>query len=913
MSGSAGLRVNTLGVPRIFLQGQPLEMQGKNLAILAYLAVQGETSREELADLLWSDQSGEAARRNLRVQLHRLRQTAAAHWLLQSAQTVRLRPETEVDVQLLRAALAAGDFQTAARFAQGNFLDHLNLQNAEGFDAWRTETATTLRDEQWRALDAYAQQLVGAGQFDAALSLREQAVRLDPLRERSVRALMELLISMRQFDAAQNAYISLAQRLHDEVGLSPLPATQALRDRIEVLRASAPQQVARAGQPSAFPMPLVGREAGQVRLENSAVMLVLGEAGVGKSRLVQETAGREALVLRAVPELTPLPFGALFELLRSQDWQACPEGLKNTLRPVLEEAGHGNAPTDRATLLDALAQALNCVLEGRTLIVEDIHWADLGTLECVFLALFRGARRVWLTARWSELQERAEVLALLLARKVPRLTLNELSQDEVGELIRRLAGQQAPLFSRRLYSATAGNPLFLVETLRVLRENGELNTAQGVWQTPYDTFTQDYAEVPVPQSVSAAIGERAERLGTQTRQLLQTGALWGEEFPAELVAAACGLDTGAALDALERAETARLVIPNGSNFRFGHDLYRREMMRRLSGPRRRFLHSQLARLAPPGTPPVQVAEHHEQAGEPSLAWPHWKTAALEAERLFAHAEAIALYQRALADLPPDREQFELGYAVSQLQRHLDDTSGQERSLAQLRQLAERLDDPLLHARCARRSAVYFTECDQYELAVQEAQRALERVGHLIGPERRAELLLEGGAALACLRRWDQAHTMLLSALAESRDQAPQVYANTLYWVGFCRVELGDAQGAEAVYRESLDLIPAGPPSRGRILKLWKHGMTLRLLGRLDEARQELERARAEAETLHAGVIEGLVMGELGLTLLALGDVRGARHLADLCAPLIEEDAEGGPILTELRLKLSEVQGQAVGN
>ncbi|WP_135229383.1 ATP-binding protein [Deinococcus fonticola] len=905
MSDRVVLQVNTLGVPQVALGEQPLDVQGKSLALLAYLAVEGQTTREALADLLWPDQPAEAARRNLRVLIHRLRQSPAGAWLRLSSQALQLAPGAEVDVHLFRAALADGDFRRACGFARGNFLDHLSLPNAPAFDEWREQTASTLRDEQWRALDGYAQALAAQGQPAAALSLREQAVRLDPLRERSVRALMELLISLGQFDAAQNAYVSLARRLQEELGLSPLPATQVLRERLEVLRSSAPGTAALPENTTAFPLPLVGRESQRRRLEGSPLLLVLGEAGVGKSKLVQEVAGRDALILRAVRELTPLPFGALFELLRSVEWQGCPEPLRQVLSSLQQETSLA-APTDRARLLDALAQALNGVLGSRTLIVEDIHWLDSGTLESVFLALFRGARRVWLTGRWSELQERPELLRLLGSSQVPRLTLTELTGEDVAELIRQMAGQPAPLFSRRLYSATAGNPLFLVETLRGLRESGELSMTQGVWRTPYDTFTEDYAEVPVPESVTAAIGERTERLGGPTRQLLQAGALWGEAFPAELVAATCGLETGAALDALERAETARLVIPEGPNYRFGHDLYRREMIRSLGGPRRRFLHSQLARLAPPGTSPVKLAEHHEQAGEHPLAWPFWRSAALEAERLFAHEEAVGLYRRALADSPPQDVQFDLHLAISQLQRYTDDLPGQQQSLRHLRQLAEQSTDPEVKARCARRCAVFYTECDEYAQAVQEVQQALHALGQQISRERRAELLLEGGAALACLSRWDEAHAMLLAAREEGQGGAPMLHTNTLYWLGYCRLERGDAQGAEEAYRECLERLPQGQISRGRVLNLWKRGLALRRLGRLEEAQQALEQARAEGTTLNSGSLLGVVLAELGLVLCAQGDCSGAAHLAELATPLVAGDTEGTATLTALTAALQHL-------
>lgn len=900
---SPALIVKTLGIPHVSLGNVVLDIQGKNLAILAYLAVEGETTRERLADLLWSDGSGDAARRNLRVQLHRLRHSGAGEWLIETAGSLALKSGVEVDLAQFRASLAAGDLAGALAYAQGDFLDHLTLTGADAFDEWREATAHAVRDEQWRALDAHAGALSAAGKLDAALSLREQAVRLDPLRERSVRALMEHLLQMRQFDAAHNAYVSLARRLQDELGMTPLPATQALRDRIEVARAESQQTSVATPSAKSFPTPLVGRSAARKELEASRSMLVLGEAGVGKSRLVLETAGRDALILRAAPELSPLPFGALFELLRATPWDDSSTALRERLMPVLAQPESALPLPDRASLLDALASALIGVLGERTLIVEDVHWADASTLECVFLALFRGAKRVWLTARWSELQTRPELLALLSSRNVPRLRLAELSETDVGELIQRMAGQQAPLFSRRLHEATAGHPLFLVETLRGLRESGELTVEGGVWHTPYDTFTVDYAEIPVPPSVTEAIADRLERLGPQTQHLLQAGALWGEQFPAEVLAAVYDLNTGTVLDDLERAETARLVIPDGTNYRFGHELYRRVVAAGISGPRTRFLHSKLARLAPAGTSPVKVAEHYERSGEAALAWPFWRAAAQEAERLFSHEEAIALYDRALHNDPPLLDQFEMYFNRSQLQRHIDDFLGQKESLRHLREVAGRLNDPDLSAKCAMRCAKYATERDHYQEAVQVAQDALRTLGNQISETRRADLLLEAGAALACLGQWAEAQATLRETRQLSWERAPQTLNGALYWLGYCCMETGDYAGAEQVYREALSVLPPNQVSRSRIMDLWKHGMALRLLGRYEEARRDLEQARAEADTLHSTSLQGVLITELGLILAELGDLEGASHLALQAVDVVGDDLEANTGLEKLRARL----------
>ncbi|GHF31020.1 DNA-binding SARP family transcriptional activator [Deinococcus metalli] len=893
MTRAEPLTVHTLGTPRVMAGERVLDVQGKSLALLVYVAVEGETSREALADLLWTDLGADAARRNLRVQLHRLKASEAGAWLHASGPTVAVHPDVRVDVLRLRAALADGDHERAAALAGGRFLDHLLLPAAAAFDGWAEAYAASIREEQYRALDLHAEALAVAGQLAAALAVRERAVRLDPLRERSVRALMETLLALGRHDAALDTFDALSRALHADLGVRPLPATLALRDRIEHAR-----EGAHAGRPadaeptSPLPMPLVGREDARTALLGSRLRLVLGEAGVGKSRLVHDAAGSAALILRGAPETTPLPFGPLLDVLRAGALAHCPLHLRPLLHAAVHEPGAAQGPDTRGSLLDAFAQALVSLLGPRTLIVEDLHWLDSGTLEAVFLALHRGAPRVWLTARPGELNARTELTDILRRLNPPRVTLHELSEQDVAALITRLTGAPAPLFSRRLYAATAGHPLFLVETLRGLRERGELNVQGGHWFTPHDAYTVDYAEMPIPPGVTEAIAERVERLGSATRQLLQAGTLWGESFPIPLVAGACGLDEREALDALERAELARLIVPEGSGYRFGHDLYRRVVARTLGEPRARYLHRQLAQLAPPGTPPAKLADHYQHAGEPGLAWPHWRDAAQAAERLYAYADALDASGRALAAGPPPADAFHLHAARSELQRHTDDPVGRTESLEHMAALARVLDDPALHADLAARRAKFHTEEDEYELAVQTVQRALDGLAPL-SDDHRAALLLEGGAARACQERWDDARSMLEPALELTRRAQPVRASNILYWLGYAAFRSGDYVQAAAQYGQSVAAHPGSHATRGRTLSLWKYGACLRRLGQHHEAAAVLADAERHAQVLTTPSIRGLIVAEQAALALDQGERDAARVLAAEAQGLLTPKGDEG--------------------
>lgn len=130
-------------------------------------------------------------------------------------------------------------------------------------------------------------------------------------------------------------------------------------------------------------------------------------------------------MLRGAPELTPLPFGALLDAFRAQPSLAwCPESLRPALVAALGAPGGAGLP-DRGRRWTCWRR--RCwPWRGRPVIAEDLHWLDAGSLEAAFLALHRGARHLWLSARPEELAGRTDVLEVLARVNPPRLTLQEL-------------------------------------------------------------------------------------------------------------------------------------------------------------------------------------------------------------------------------------------------------------------------------------------------------------------------------------------------------------------------------------------------------------------------------------------------------------------------------------------------------
>jgi DNA-binding SARP family transcriptional activator len=718
MGAAAATRIEVLGSPRVLRAGTVLRLPvRKTVALLAVLAVEGRCTRAKLATLLWGELDDEAARRNLRRELHRLRE-AGLHDALDGNDPLALAAHVTSDWAEFAAALA-GEAAGASLPPAATLLDGFDLADSPSFDDWLAQARERFGRQWAQAAEAQARRLERAGDLRGALQLQLALVGHDPLQESHAVDAMRLHALLGERGPALERYEQLRRTLERELGLEPLPETAALAERLRAAEQLAPL-VARSGSAGLahFHAPLIGRAAELERIaaRGAVVALLVGEPGVGKSRLADAATHRCAsrLVVRATALSRGAPLQAVAEALRHAladpvqraRRDALPALTRRELARLLPgdpgdpgdaQADEAPSPALRGRFFAAIADTLQALAAGGAVWVDDLHWADDASLELLEALVHRLGRAraqdgpaaalplLVFTARRQELAEHAGARELVrrLERtgRVERIDLQPLPEAATLELVRTLSGSAGGAkFAQRLQRATDGNPYFLLETLRFLFDTGELAIdAQGAWATRYDDATADYAELPVPPSVEQAIVERVERLGPGAQRVLETAALADDPFTLDDVQGATALSDWEAVDGLERAAQADVLAgvagaPRPA-WRFVHELARQALERRLGAERRRLIHRRLAAtLEAQRGRPDRIALHLQGAGDALAAVPWWLAAARAAERVFAWREALACCAHALAADDAAARRAATHRTRQALQRHLHATA-----------------------------------------------------------------------------------------------------------------------------------------------------------------------------------------------------------------------------------------------
>jgi DNA-binding SARP family transcriptional activator len=737
------LDIRLLGAPVVLVRGRPLDVDTrKAVAILALLAADGRAyAREELAALLWPDADDPSARGALRRTLSTLRAAVGDEALaVDRARVALVEAVARSDVQELERRASAGsldDLRAIADLARGPFLAGFSLRDSPDFDDWRAARAVTIERSILAALDRLGAALAAAGDLPGAIRATERRLDLDPLDEAAHARLMDLFAARGDRSAALRQFRACVAILDRELGVEPLATTtaryQAIRDGEVAVAATplAPPTAAPAPGPGgrSGPLPLVGRDdalaalvdaLGAPRDGSGRVVAVHGEAGIGKSRLVEtalaavRSMGGTVIAAAAFPAERAIAYGAIVDLLRAAladpvaaaRLMALPDAMRvelGRLLPALHPDGRPtepgpSSPGAHARLVAAVADGLTAAVAGAipgVVWLDDVQWLDDASRETLDFLLRRLADRpiaLVLTWRPEDLDPDGMAFAARVAGtgRATDLGLGRLDRVAVETLV-AAAGHDAPAtvdgIADRLFAASEGLPLYVVEVLA------------GPGPTDPETL---------PAGVGAVLRDRLAGVAETTSQVLAAASVIGRSFDLATLRHASGRSEDEVVDATDEALRRGLVRETGDGLDFVHGALRDLVYEGTSLTRRRLLHRRVAealRLDLPGSGRddlarlVLVATHERAAGREAAAADAHRVAGERAAEIHANRAALDQYEAALA-LGGD-DPAGLHEAIGRLRTRVGDYAGAVAALEAAAAIAEPPDVPRLEWALAR--------------------------------------------------------------------------------------------------------------------------------------------------------------------------------------------------------------------
>jgi DNA-binding SARP family transcriptional activator len=638
-------RLVLLGLPRLTRDdpASSLRLSPKDAALLALVALDGPVAADHVAALLWPAVEGHKANTSLRQRLFRLRRECGAN-VVTAGSVLQLAPGVYTDLSPTLACIAS---DTEA--GRDELLGDLDFDDQPELAAWARMARSRWREQRDAAIATAAARCEASGAIARGLAYAERLVDSDPLSEHAQRRLMRLHYLRGDCSAAIAAFERFEQRLKDELGARPSAETIELVATIERGAASLPAQRAIVPASLLRPPRLVGRSAESAAMAQAwasqRAFVLVGEAGIGKTRLLLDFASRaeQAVIVQARPGDGGMAYALLARLLRAvlaRHGALAVDGRRQALALVLPELGDAAALAGEAqrllllrevdaTLADASRAGLAAV------IVDDLHFADDASVE--FLQSLTQSESLAML-NWGFAQRSADTgpatsalhAALEEARRLESIALGPLSLAQVAELVESLALPEvdAARLAPALLKHTGGNPMFALETLKDMVLSGRSAAA---------------GRLPQPNTVGALIERRLAQLSPAALKLARTAALAGPGFTAELAVAVLEVHPLDIAEPWRELESA-LVIRDGA---FAHDLIFEATCASVPPPIAQLLHRRIASfLVAQGAPPASVAPHWAGAHEWALAGEAYTLAARQAQTASQRGHEVEHWQEA---------------------------------------------------------------------------------------------------------------------------------------------------------------------------------------------------------------------------------------------------------------------------
>jgi DNA-binding SARP family transcriptional activator len=498
-----------------------------------------------------------------------------------------------------------------------------------------------------------------SGRHATAIGYASTAAEADPLRETAVLILVRALAAAGDPAAALLRYDSYRRALADELGVDPSPAAASLHRELLGGRGASTAEPRRSTG-TFTGLPFVGRDS-ELRSMRAALgeglggatVVLTGDSGVGKSRLATMlTVGTPSVLARAVRPERAEPWSLVRTLVRevlAEDVEyadALPAPLADAVAALLPEREPGTAATAdpqslRALLQEAVLRLLSAA--DRTVVIDDLQWADPSSLEVLEAARSRlPGLRLLVVHRPEEV---AAAVSAFLGRLQAdlRVDLGGLTPEAIGDLV---AG---PGLAAELHTHTDGAPLAIGEVLRVLIEEGLVVRRPDGGYRGVDPAASARAAALGRQGKKHAIGVRAGRQSPEARRVLELICVLAREVSVGTLQRAGGGSEADLLERLGELFGAGLVRFGEYGWTTAHDVVSEAVVEQLGAAQAAGLHAVLAAaLEAEDGDPAELARHWLAAGETARAADAFARAAQRALAHFADQEAATLAGSGLA-------------------------------------------------------------------------------------------------------------------------------------------------------------------------------------------------------------------------------------------------------------------------
>ncbi|MFH1763237.1 MAG: AAA family ATPase, partial [Gemmatimonadota bacterium] len=667
------LHIQLFGGPRVFRDEAQIPLSPHQAAVLGMVfGTDGPAlPKRTVLSCLWPDEDPGKARRRLNQLIYNFKKRIGGDGVFEiEGEEIRKLPVgTSSDLEEYKNALRDRAYQTCVSFLEKGFASKAGGHVTRQHEDWAEARAAGLRYELRRQAESHYKRCAQEEEWEAAQEAAEALLSLAPSDEACLQRVMEARSNAGFPAEVEEAFKDFSAH-NQGTGWTPNGETRAILDAIQSFSSTPIESQIDELGPKPRDPPLLGRDKERSLLrktlkrvprKNLRGVLISGEAGIGKTRLIREVLrvlpldGQKVLSAESAELEQPIPLNPLIEVFKGSEAGIALRQLDEPWRTVLfgvmpshylgdgpiPEAPHIQPGSVPRRLFEAFYQLLLSMTheEPLILVVEDLQWADETTLTVLEFLVRRwdhGGLQLLLSARSEEVR-RNRILGQFLENlrvhvDFSEVELSDLEPSFSEALIRALTTKPLePANISQLRSLAGGNPFFLIElTLEFLA--GRV----GPVVTPQDI-------VPIPISIRQVLERRLSQLSTDSERVLGALSVYSRPIDLPGLAWIAHLSGQNCLSGLDQLHDFRLVTNQGTEVMISHELVRQTVYQGLSTTRRAWLHDRVARhiIRTRKTAPTdELAVHFHHAGAGAEAKLYSTEAADRAEASGAIPEAL---------------------------------------------------------------------------------------------------------------------------------------------------------------------------------------------------------------------------------------------------------------------------------